>query len=163
MFKYVLLGSAIAIATPVVAQDAGMTTQTAPATTPMVDQAQPMPSTTPDTATTSVQSAPTAVQSAAVPAGATTATQPAAGDQVASIVDSEFGTYDKDTNGTLSKAEFASWMDTLKAKAPNAASQPADPKWNDAAFAQADTDKSTSVTKQELTGFLAGSARAGAM
>lgn len=120
--------------------------------TPAAPAAAPNPATSPAPAPTP--------QPQTAQAGAA---QPAApgGDQVATIVESEFATYDKDANGSLNKIEFTAWMDALKAKAPNAASKPADPKWNDAAFAQADSDKSTSVSKQELAGFLGGAARAG--
>ena len=71
------------------------------------------------------------------------------------MVNTEFPTYDKNSDGNLSKTEFASWMTALKAADPNAKKDAAaDKKWNDAAFAQADSDKSKSVSKDELTGFL---------
>ncbi len=209
MLKYVLLGSAMAIATPAIAQEAATTTPTQP----MAAETQAMPAEEPVTtedqtakadekaaetaATRTTESAPveTATMPQAAPptdpaapmtaapaqsaqadpaapamqpapaqsAQAPAAAQPAGGDQVASIVNSEFGSYDKDQNGTLDKMEFAAWMDALKAKAPDGAGKPSDAKWNEAAFAQADTDKSTTVTKQELTGFLGGASRAGAM
>lgn len=233
MLRYVLLGSAIAIATPVIAQDSMMSTPTRP----VAAQTDPMPadaSVTTETgaakkaekkakkdrkAAEMATTESTAVETAAAPADAAadpmTATaspaaapasqpapeqsaqadpapvtpaapgtpaqtaaapsapaqqpaqaaqaQPTSGDQVASIVETEFGSYDKDKNGTLDKIEFAAWMDALKAKAPDSAGKPGDPKWNEAAFAQADADKSTTVTKQELTGFLGGASRAGAM
>ncbi len=57
------------------------------------------------------------------------------------------------------KAEFASWMDTLKAKAdPSAKPNKA---WNDAAFKKADSDKSASVTKTELASFLSSGTKSG--
>jgi hypothetical protein len=143
---------------PAIAQDRGTTVQTPSSATATPGAATPNATTAGDTATNAQRNH--AAPASTAPASAAQA-QPAGGDQVASIVESEFGTYDKDANGSLSKAEFAAWMDALKAKAPGGASKPADPKWNDAAFAQADADKSTSVTKQELTGFLGGAAGAG--
>lgn len=154
MLKLALLGGAMIIAAPVVAQDRGNTgdaSSNAPAT-------QQMQSAMPEEAMR------TGDGRAAVPNGAAQAApapQPAGGDQIAAIVEAEFATYDKNANGTLEKAEFAAWMDALKAKAPNAAAKPSDPKWNDAAFVQADTDKSSSVTKQELAGFLGSASGAG--
>jgi hypothetical protein len=98
-------------------------------------------------------------------AQATPAQQPAtSGNQVAQVVNSEFPTYDKDGNGQLSQAEFSSWMVALKqASDPSAkAGDPATTKWVSAAFTQADTDKSRSVSKSELTSFLSQGASASA-
>ncbi|WP_246248473.1 EF-hand domain-containing protein [Sphingomonas hominis] len=162
MLKYVLYASAMTMAAPAIAQQTAPTPQSAPATTTAqegtvaapVNTAQAVPTTpTPDPAT-GTQAVPT--QSAQ-----TGSTEPASQpsqqgtnepDQVAAILDSEFPTYDKDKSGSLSKAEFASWMDTLKAKAdPSAKPNKA---WNDGAFKKADSDKSASVTKTELASFL---------
>jgi len=99
----------------------------------------------------------------AAPAGdaATVAADPAAQPtneptQVASIVDQEFGSYDKDGDGKLSQAEFGAWMVALKTKSDPAtrADSPETKKWVGAAFAQADTDRNSGLTKTELTGFL---------
>lgn len=101
---------------------------------------------------TSAQTAPAQTTGAAAQSAQA---QPTGG--VQSVVDKEFATYDKDGNGSLDKVEFGAWMDALKAKQPAGASaQMADPKWNDAAFAQADADKSNVVSKSELTTFLSG-------
>lgn len=168
MLKFILLGSAMMIAGPAIAQDGATTPPIAPLNAAMANATMPMHGGSTPNATAADQSTATisvskpAPQTASAPAAsATPQTQSSAGDQVAAIVDSEFGTYDKDASGSLSKVEFAAWMNALKAKAPATASAPVDPKWNDAAFAQADNDKSTSVTKQELTGFLGGAANAG--
>lgn len=75
-------------------------------------------------------------------------------EQVSTIVNAEFATYDRNGNGMLEKEEFAAWMDALKARAPDGGDRPGDVKWNEAAFAKADTDKSASLTPDELTGFL---------
>ena len=157
MLKFALLATAMTVASPALAQQA---TTTEPTTAPTaqaapaapVDQAAPADQATPMDSTTAT-TAPAETAAAAA--------QPATGDQVTSIVDAEFASYDKDGNGDLNKTEFAAWMDALKAKAPGGAGKPGDAKWNDAAFAQADKDKSTSVSKQELTGFLGSPAKAG--
>ncbi|MFN3435523.1 MAG: hypothetical protein ACK4ZY_14125, partial [Sphingomonas sp.] len=59
-------------------------------------------------------------------------------------------------DGKLEKAEFASWMVKLKqASDPKAsATSPETKSWVNAAFAQADKDKSKSVSETELVGFL---------
>jgi hypothetical protein len=168
MLKYALLGAAMAMTAPALAQTAtgAQTATPAPAqvtsttgNTAAVPQTSAAPtapiSATPDA--TAAAPADTAAQTAADPAA-----QPAAGpDQVASVVDSQFGTYDKDADGKLSAAEFGTWMVALKSQTDPAtdADSPATKKWNQAAFAQADTDKSKSVTKAELTGFLAPAAK----
>lgn len=227
MLKYVLLGSAMMITSPVLAQEVTGTPQTT--TTADMPQAQPAESGTTttksvkkskrakggDSATTTstevtttapadtaiaadptaapaatvAQAAPPAAPAAATPPASTaqtttetsntqttvaqapataadpaaaaptaTAATPAAGDQVVSTVDAEFGAYDKDGSGSLSRTEFAAWMNALKAKA-NAGAKP-DAAYNNAAFKQADTNKSKSVDKQELASFLSGSAAA---
>ena len=78
-------------------------------------------------------------------------------EQVAAVVKSEFPTYDKNADGKLSNAEFGAWMVALKTASDPAtkASAPATKTWVGQAFASADKDKSKSVTKEELTGFLA--------
>lgn len=154
MLKYVLLGGAIAIAAPAVAQQAETAHQSHTATASSASVGVQ------DSSSSEQASATPPTGGSAAPADTTAqAQQPASGDQVSTIINAEFASYDKDANGTLDKAEFAAWMDALKAKAPNP--QPSDAKWNDAAFAQADTDKSASLTKAELTGFLGSSAKAG--
>jgi hypothetical protein len=165
MLKYVLFASAMTMAAPAIAQQAQTAPQTAPATgadatgtaaTPS-QGAQADVTATPqgDPATATTPPAQTAQTPTSDPATQGT-NQP---DQVAAILDSEFPTYDKDKSGSLNKAEFASWMDTLKAKADPSAKP--DKAWNTAAFKKADTDKSSSVSKTELAAFLSSSAKAG--
>ena len=152
MFKYALLAGAMTIAAPTLAQSTTTSPQTAPtaptgAADPSMSPAQTAPGQTPP-----AQSAPT--QSA--PAQTAQATQPASGDQVAQVVDTEFPTYDKNADGKLSAAEFGDWMVALKTKT-DPATKPGTPetkKWVAAAFAQADTDKNKSLSKPELTSFL---------
>lgn len=158
MLKYALLAGVMTVAAPALAQQTTntaptqATTQTAPqsqtpAGSPVTDP-QPAPATPMDSATT-----------AATPADTTqaAATQPAtSGDQVASVVETEFPTYDANKDGKLEKTEFASWMVKLKqASDPKAtATDPKTKSWVNSAFAQADKDKSKSVSKPELIGFL---------
>lgn len=152
MLKYALLAGVIAIAAPAVAQVQSNTApqaddaqtqvpQGAPVTDPQAVPATPM-----DSATAPVADA---TQSATA--------EPATGaDQVATVVQTEFPTYDANKDGKLEKTEFASWMVKLKqASDPKATASSAETKsWVNAAFAQADKDKSQSVTQPELVGFL---------
>lgn len=158
----------------------GAPATTAPAT-PATDDAAPDATDAPETATanpqattapnaqtaqpTPAESADAASQPQASPAGAapaqSAATQPAAQpaasqDQVAQAVGRDFGTYDKDADGALNATEFTAWMGTLrKAAEPNFAPDSAEGKsWATQAFTSADTDKSASINKQELTIFL---------
>jgi outer membrane biosynthesis protein TonB len=182
MLKYVLLATSVAIASPAFAQDAppapataatqqtppdqsapppAESKQTAPTPTPQPDTAaaQPTPA---DLAAASAQPAtaqtdPATPAQPATAAAAPTPAQPATSEsQVAQVVGSEFGTYDKDASGTLNKAEFSTWLVALR-KASDASFQgeSADAKtWLNQAFTQADTDKNATITRQELTVFL---------
>ncbi|WP_375285609.1 EF-hand domain-containing protein [Sphingomonas sp.] len=171
MLKHALLAGAMIVAAPAFAQ----TAQPAPGT-PATGSAMPaetgqvpMDGTTsqpgqtaqvPQGQTSPATATPQGAPADAAQSAQTTGSQPqaASSSQVASVIDTEFKTYDKDANGSLSKAEFAEWMNALKAKQPGGAGAMADPKWNDAAFAQADTDKSAVLSKAELTAFLSGGA-----
>ena len=134
MMRTALLAGTLAIAAPALAQTQAPAAQPAP----VPAQTAPAPTTTMETPAQT-----------ATPAASTTQTQ------VAQVVDQQFGTYDKDGNGALSKAEFSTWMTALKTQAnAKAATAAAEAAWNDAAFKQADGDKSATVTKVELTGFL---------
>lgn len=133
-------------ATPPVASDDAAPAaqdQAAPATTA---EATPAPS-EPATQPAEVASAP-----AATPAAQPAATQ----EQVAQAVGRDFGSYDKDADGKLNATEFAAWMGDLR-KASEPGFQPGSAEatnWSTQAFASADTDKSASVNRQELTVFL---------
>ena len=71
-------------------------------------------------------------------------------------VDSQWASYDANTDGKLNKKEFAAWMSSLRANDPAAKGGAAEmKKWNDSAFAQTDTDKNGAVSKEELKSFLA--------
>lgn len=191
MLKTVLLASAMLVSAPAFAQDQSTTgtspttssgsmtpaqdattapQQQSPTTAPadtttaqpaqdatVADQSATPPAADPNTAT---QSAP-AEQAQASPAPASPAASPA--DQVASVVNTEFPSYDKNSDGNLDKTEFGSWMVALKtASDPSTkATDPATTKWVDGAFASADSDKSKAVSKDELTSYLSGAAAKG--
>jgi len=149
--------AAPARAAPQPADTAQSTAPAAPVSQPaQAAQAQPAPAADPAAAP-----APQAADATPQPQ----ATRPAAsGNQVADVVNKEFPTYDKDSNGALSEPEFSAWMVALKtASDPSTkATDPATKAWVDKAFAQADTDKNKAVSKQELTGFLSQGASQGA-
>jgi hypothetical protein len=136
MKNLILLTGAMMIAAPALAQ----------VTPNGTEPVQAVPSATPAPATT----APSAPESTPTAAVATD------GAQVAQAVETQFGSYDANGDGKLSRTEFAAWMVALKTasdpatKAESAATQ----KWVGAAFAQADTDKNRSLDKGEVTGFL---------
>lgn len=133
MLKQLLLIGAAAVSFPALAQDAP----------PASDPTAPPPASEP---------AP-AADAATQPAPSGTAATPT---QVAQIVDKEFPTYDADSTGDLNEAEFGAWMKKLRAATdPSVDPESADVKtWIGQAFAAADGDKSKSVSKTELTGFL---------
>ena len=94
---------------------------------------------------------------AQAPAAPAAPAQPATtGTQVSSIIDGEFPTYDKDGDGKLSRTEFGAWMVALKTKSDPStkADAPATKTWVAGAFTSADKDKSASISKTELTGYL---------
>ena len=67
----------------------------------------------------------------------------------------EFPSYDKNSDGKLSKAEFGAWMFALrKASDPSLKDDAANKTYVAGAFTTADTDKSKSVSKDELTNYL---------
>jgi len=184
MLKHVLLASAFVIYTPALAQNQPQTatpqpdtnaapaqpqtapvpaapaaTAPAPQTTPAPTAAVPATPPAPTTADAQPQTAPTPNAQAANPAPADSATAAATpanpGAQVAEVVNGEFGTYDKNKNGSLSKTEFGAWMTALRTKAdPSLKDDAANKSWVAQAFTQADTDKSGTVSKDELTNFL---------
>nr|WP_294810561.1 hypothetical protein [uncultured Sphingomonas sp.] len=145
-------------ATPAPATESAQPTPTQPAT-----PAQPaQPGTAPaDSATPATPAQPGATPSNDATAGTTgagsTATQPATTpEQVTQAVGRDFGTYDKDSNGSLSQAEFGAWVGTLR-KASDPAFAPGSPEadvWAGQAFAQADADKNKSISQAEVATFL---------
>jgi hypothetical protein len=168
MLKYTLLGCAMMMTVPALAQTAPAAqtntpaaTQAAPATAPAPAPAPAAPSAAPLAGTAQTQAAP-ADASATAAGGATAATQtaatqPAGPEQVAQLVDTQFGTYDTNADGKLSPTEFGAWMVALKSQSDpkTDANSPETKTWNQAAFAQADTDKNKTLSKTEIAGFLA--------
>ena len=168
MLKSIILATSMLVAVPAFAQDA-KPIETAPAqeqTAPVTQEAAPVtddaaPAQTAETATAATPQTTPAPTEPAQPATAAAqpapTTQPAASqDQVAQAVGAQWGSYDKDGDSKLSKAEFGAWMTGLRSAAePNF--KPGTPEaatWEAQAFASADADKSASVNKQELTAFL---------
>lgn len=147
MLKGALFASVMIVAVPAMAQQTDTLKQTAPTVAPGSASVPEAPDQNEDTMADAGRdmARATADGSAASPGG----------DHVSAIVHAEFAAYDKNGNGTLEKAEFTAWMDALKARAPEGA-KPSSETWNNAAFAQADKDQSTSVSKAELTHFLRG-------
>jgi len=151
MLRYALLASALAITTPAFAQE--LTTEPVPeqaAPAPAAPAATPAPQ---EMAPATEEAAPATAQAAPAPQAA-----PAQPTSVAEVVKAEFPAYDKDSTGDLSKTEFSQWLIALRTKAePGAAADKvALTAWAGKAFAQADKDKSASVTQTELTTFLSG-------
>lgn len=172
MLKTILLATSVIVAIPAFAQDkpATDTTQMQDNTTP--NQTAPAPdaaSATPADPATTAQATPQSIPAPAAETAQPTPTQPAAQasaetpaqpaatqDQVAQAINRDFGTYDKDANGTLSQTEFGSWIGTLR-KASESTFQPGTPDanvWIGQAFAATDIDRNKSVDKSELTKFL---------
>jgi hypothetical protein len=80
--------------------------------------------------------------------------------QVVAFVDSQFPAADADANGTLTAAEFTSWISKLKTAELEKAGQPADAAavkaYADNALLTADADKDGTITKAELVKFFGG-------
>jgi hypothetical protein len=166
VLKHVFLTGAMLIAAPALAQTAPSGSRTPPATpsttapttatppAPITPQstAPAAPQTDPATATTPATPAdPAAAAGAAAPAAA----GPAPGAQIADVVGKEFPSYDKNKDGKLSRAEFGAWMFALrKASDPALKDDAANKTYVSGAFTTADTDKSKSVSKDELTNYL---------
>jgi len=140
-----MTGAALAMTFPALAQ----TTATDIAD-PAASQMMQQPSTS-----AAVQAATSAPVQPATPA-----TPASASAQVSAVINSEFPVYDADKSGELNEAEFSKWLVALKTKELETTGKTmpqADlTAWASAAFASADTDKSTMVSKPELTRFLGG-------
>jgi hypothetical protein len=142
--KSILLLSAITLAAPALAQTAAPPASTNAAQSATTVQQAPQPATDAPAA-----QSPTATQAEAAPAN------PA--DAVAAVVANDWAKYDGNTDGNLSKEEFASWMTALREQNPAQKAAVKDVNaWTTAAFTQADKDKSGAVSKDELQGFLKG-------
>ena len=148
MMKSLMLASAMIVAAPALAQTAD-TSRNPNAATP----ATPAQPATPAAAGQAAE--PATPAEPAQPSGQAQAA-PNAADAVAQVVAADWNTYDADKNGALSKDEFAKWMIALREKSPQQQPVADISAWTNAAFAQADKDKSSSVTQTELQSFLRG-------
>lgn len=143
MLKLTVIASALLVSSPVLGQTAQPSSAVlsgAQQGAASIDQTQSAPS-----------PAAAAPAESAQPQAA--AAQPTT---VADVVTTEFPTYDKNGDGSLSAAEFGAWMVALKtASDPSTkATAPATKTWVTQAFAQADGDKNKKISKGELTTFL---------
>lgn len=167
MLKPIFLGSAMMISAPVLAQDKAAqpatpveAQTTAPAQDATVAQSAPADTTAQDSTAAAEADAKMMQQPAqtaeAAPAQGGAQPQQASATQIAQIVETEFPTYDGDKDGQITKDEFGKWMVALRsASEPGVKAESAEVKtWIGNAFATADADKSTKVSKTELTSFL---------
>ncbi len=131
------------VAMPAIAQTTP-TEMTTPAS-PEAPMTTPAPLEAPATTPAPVAEAAPAPAPAAAPA------------DPASILKAEFPTYDKDSNGELSKVEFSDWLNKLRTMSPQKQELTAEQetKWLATSFTKADTDKNKTVNLAELTTFLA--------
>ena len=152
MLKHVLLASAVLVAMPALAQTAPTTMPPAPTSPAPAPAAPTTAAPAPATPTAATPAAPVAEP---VPAAPAAAADPGPGAQIADVVNKEFPSYDKNSDGKLSKPEFGAWMFALrKASDPALKDDAANKTYVTGAFATADTDKSKSVSKDELTNYL---------
>lgn len=185
MLKYVLLATTMCIAAPAFAQETTPADTETPAPAPVTEAAPAASEAAPaaetpaptDTASAPMPTQPEAQQpvagatsqpitepvapaetvaAAPAPAPAPAAAPATTQDQVAQVVTAEFGTYDKNADGSLDQAEFTAWMTALRtASDPAFAANSAEGQaWLAKAFAAADADKNSGVNATELTSFL---------
>lgn len=165
MIKSILLASAVMISAPVLAQEVpAQETPPAPAEQPAQPAEAPVATEQPAETAQQPQEATPAEPAAPAEQPAQTAgqqpvpqgQQPANATQIAAVVDQGFPTYDKDADGNLKAEEFNSWMIALRSASEPAfkGDSVAGKQWLGVALAQADTDKSGSVSKDELKTFL---------
>lgn len=165
MIKSILLASAVMISAPVLAQEVpAQETPPAPAEQPAQPAEAPVATEQPAETAQQPQEATPAEPAAPAEQPAQTAEQqpvpqgqqPANATQIAAVVDQGFPTYDKDADGNLKAEEFNSWMIALRSASEPAfkGDSVAGKQWLGVALAQADTDKSGSVSKDELKTFL---------
>ncbi len=148
MLKPIFFAGAALLALPAAAQS----TPAPVDTTPPASEADTMTA-DPGTAAPATNSTDPTTDESAQPDSSQTA---ASASQISQIIDKDFPTYDADANGELSQSEFGSWMTALKASTePSFDATSAEAQtWLGKAFASADADKSDTVSKVELTGFL---------
>lgn len=171
MLRLLAAASTLALASPALAQDnmsADDPASTTSATTPGTDKLQetevPASGQTPQAPQSAPSDTPTDTAMDKPATGAQT-TEPATGNKaenVQRVVEAEFGSYDLDKSGDLSESEFNIWVgklyqQSLSAQGKSAAQEgPQTETWLKNAFAKADVDKNTMISKTELQTFLMG-------
>ncbi len=147
MLRLITAAGILAIASPVLAQDAAPT----PGPESMAEPKQE-----PNTP------APPMAEPAPAPTDEPASTEPSKGVQVKQVVEANFPTYDADQSGDLNAKEFDGWLTVLRQKSAEAKgtrdTMPEAEKqtWMKEAFSKADTDKSKKISKAELETFLMG-------
>lgn len=145
---------ALAMASPAVAQKTG----TAKRPDHSMSMSKPDGSMNDNAATPATPATPAdpSTGTAATPATPATPSSSAQANDPGTILKTEFPVYDKDTSGSLSKDEFSTWLLALKKAAPQQTplTDQQQREWLTKAFADADADKSTSVSLAELTTYL---------
>lgn len=147
MIKSAILASSMIIAVPAFAGDVTAFNNIQDAPVSSSQDAQTTQSQTPMTEVAPTQAADAApTQAPAAPTGT----------QVGQAVDRDWATYDLDSNKQLNVVEFTTWVSALRsASEPNfKAGTPETDSWSKQAFASADTDKSASLSRDELVRFL---------
>lgn len=171
MLRILTAVSAIALASPALAQEAQPSMIPEGSVTGAEIPASDMPgsSTVNDPASSTPESAPDGivedmeVDNQIAEAAPTTEAAPTnSAEAVQNLVDQEFANYDADGSGDLDKTEFAAWMTKLRADTMAAQGQAGEvssvemEKWTETAFAAADSDQSSTVSKPEISDFLMG-------
>ena len=155
MIKTAFVASLLLAGSPALAQSTQPATAAQPAqpATPATpaSPAQPAPSST-TTSTQDPMTAPTSTTGGAT-STSTTTTASTSSDTVMATVEADWATYDKNSNGSLSRAELETWLTALETAAGR---KPQGKSYMAAAFTKADADKSKSVSKEELATFLRG-------
>jgi hypothetical protein len=142
MLKYLTTSAALLIGAPLYAQSMD----------PAADPAT-MPSGTPAASDQTMPEASGSMSGSSSPATAAPGTSTSGADPVATAVASEWPKYDAAGSGSLTKTAFQKWISDLYAQANRPAPEKS---YFEAAFAQADKDKSGGVSKMELENFLRG-------
>ena len=161
-FALILSLPLMAAAPAALAQDmtspeaAPATATTQPAETP----APPAPATPPATPDASTPAGPA---DAPKPEDAAKPAEPGPSNSASAVetaVNTGFGKYDADGDGNLSETEFKTWIAALKTEELKASGQAVNgaevTAYANAAFASADADKDSKVSKAEVTSFLGG-------
>jgi hypothetical protein len=162
MVKHLLLIGAMSIAVPAMAQTGQTTTgtSTSQAGAPSSGQQSLPPTATArggTQGTTQTPQSSQAPQSSQSPQASqsTQSSQAASPTQIAQVVEQDFPKY-AGGKDALTQTQFGAWMASLRsATEPGVtADSPEMKTWITQAFTQADTDKSKSVSRAELTAFL---------